>query len=199
MSLVESFRNHGYVKIENAIDQEFSDFVTQYALFDEMQDFSPDGKQVVNAHAKYGDPVMETLLLKLQDLIEQCTGLTVFPTYSFFRVYRNNDELVIHKDRPSCEISATLCFNYSYDSKKYVWPIYMENNSVVLNPTDLVIYRGCDLNHWREKFCTTDNDWHVQGFFHYVDANGPYADYKFDKRESIGVSKHSKKSSISHL
>lgn len=196
---VEIFKNRGYVKIENAVSTELANFVTQYALFDEMQDFNPDGKQVPNAHAKYGDPAMETLLVSLQPLIEKSIGIDLYPTYSFYRVYRNNDELCIHKDRPSCEISASLCFNYSYDSKKYIWPIFMENNPIVLNPTDLIIYRGCDLSHWREKFFTDDNDWHVQGFFHYVNINGPYADYKFDRRESIGLSKFNNKSYIQHL
>jgi hypothetical protein len=26
----------------------------------------------------------------------------------------------------------------------------------------------------------------VQGFFHFVDQNGPYADFKYDKRNTIG-------------
>ena len=57
-----------------------------------------------------------------------------------------------------------------------------------LEPGDLVIYRGCDLEHWREPFTIEDeNAWHVQGFFHYVDKNGPFKDYKFDKRESLGM------------
>jgi hypothetical protein len=49
------------------------------------------------------------------------------------------------------------------------------------------VYRGCDLDHWRESFDIKDPDaWQVQGFFHYVDANGPNADFKYDRRESIG-------------
>jgi hypothetical protein len=63
----------------------------------------------------------------------------------------------------------------------------MNGNPVSLKPGDLVIYRGCDLSHWREEVNATNEDsWHVQGFFHYVDKSGPYADYKFDKRDSIG-------------
>ena len=181
------FKEQGYVLIKNAIPAELRDFVTQYALFDEMQDFSPDGIQVENAHSKYADPAMETMLLYLHDAMEQNTGLKLYPTYSFYRVYRQDDELTIHRDRPSCEISATLCFNYSYNSENFEWPIFMDGKRVVLEPGDMVIYKGCELDHWREKFdCMEENSWHVQGFFHYVDQNGPYAEYKFDKREVIG-------------
>jgi len=185
------FEKNGYCIVRNAISNELRDFVTQYALFDEMQDFSPDNVQVQNAHSKYADPSMEVMLLLLHSLMEENTGLKLYPTYSYYRVYRPGQDLKKHVDRPSCEISATLCFNYSYDDTKYMWPIYMAGNKVELNAGDLVIYRGCDLTHWRETFDVEDKDaWHVQGFFHYVDVNGPNADWKFDKRNIVGELKN---------
>jgi hypothetical protein len=182
------FKEKGYCIVKNAISDELRDFVTQYALFDEMQDFTPEGvgRQVQNAHSKYADPTMEVMLLHLHKTMEENTGLSLFPTYSYYRVYRPGDDLKIHRDRPSCEISCTLCFNYSYDDTKYQWPIYMAGNKVNLSPGDMVIYRGCDLDHWREMFDINEDVWHVQGFFHFVDQNGPFADYKYDKRNTIG-------------
>jgi hypothetical protein len=189
MTSIEHFKKNGYCLIKSAISNELRDFVTQYALFDEMQDFNPENEtqQVPGTHTKYGDPAMETLLLLLNSIIEKSTGLTLHPTYSYYRVYRPGDVLKIHNDREACEISATLCLNHSYDIKDYSWPIFMAGAEVHLKPGDMVIYRGCDLNHWRDKFDILDADaWQVQGFFHYVDANGPLADFKFDKRSSIG-------------
>ena len=184
---VDKFKKDGYCIVKSAISNELRDFITQYALFDEMQDFTPDGSQVPKAHSKYGDPAMESTLLHLHKSMESNTGLTLFPTYSFYRVYRKGDELTIHKDRPSCEISCTLCFNHSYNNNDYKWPIYMDGNEAMLEPGDMVIYRGVDLDHWRNPFDIEDKDaWHVQGFFHYIDANGPYTDHKFDGRQSIG-------------
>jgi hypothetical protein len=189
MEQMNTFKQYGYCVVKSAIDVDLRDFVTQYALFDEMRNFETD-EQVAGAHAKYADPAMETLLLTLLPLMEKHTGLELFPTYSYYRVYHPGDELVAHKDRPSCEISCTLCFNYSYDD--YSWPIFMDGNSIAQQPGDLVIYRGCDLLHWREKFNIADEAaWHVQGFFHYVDKNGPFPEYRFDQRESIGRSKKS--------
>lgn len=184
------FEKNGYCVVRSAISSEIRDFVTQYTLFDEMQNFSPEdpaNAQVANAHSKYADPAMETLLVALHPIMEKATGLKLYPTYSYYRVYRNGDDLKIHKDRESCEISSTLCFNYSYDKNKFEWPIIMDGTPVALNPGDLVAYRGCDLDHWRDVFEYPEDVWHVQGFFHYVDANGPYASFKNDNRNTIGV------------
>ena len=188
----KQFKEKGYCIVKSAITEELRDFVTQYALFDELQNFTKessvfgDDAQTPNAHSKYGDPGMETMLLHLHKIMQESTGLKLHPTYSYYRVYRNGDDLKPHTDRHSCEISATMCFNYSYDDKKYNWPIFMAGNAVSLAPGDMVIYRGCELEHYREPFIYSEQAWHVQGFFHYVDADGPRADWKYDRRNSIG-------------
>jgi hypothetical protein len=189
---IETFKNQRYCVVKSAISCELRDFITQYALFDEMQDYYPEGslEQVPGSHSKYADPAMESLLPILQKTVEENTGLSLDPTYSYYRVYREGDELEVHTDRPSCEISATLCFNYEYGSSDYCWPIYMQGDAVLLNPGDLIIYRGCDLKHWRPCLITkNESSWHVQGFFHYVDKLGPFSDYRFDQRRTIGESK----------
>lgn len=191
MNNKEIFKQHGFCIVRNALSAEVRDIITQYALFDEMQNYRPEGARpnsitVPDAHSKYADPAMESLLLHLQSTIEKETGIALHPTYSYYRVYRNGDQLARHKDRPACEISSTLCFNYDYDDKEYQWPIYMDGYRIVLYPGDLVIYRGCDLDHYREKLQHSQDIWHVQGFFHYVDATGPNAHCKYDGRESIG-------------
>lgn len=186
---IKEFKENGYALIKNAISPELRDFVTQYALFDEMQDFNPDGVQVPAAHSKYSDPAMETMLILLHPLMENATGLKLYPTYSFYRVYRNGDILEPHKDRESCEISTTVCFNYSYDDSKYNWPIIMNGNSINMNPGDIVVYRGIELEHSRDQFLPPGDDWHVQAFLHYVDVNGQYSNFKYDERDSLGLTK----------
>lgn len=189
---IEDFKKNGYCTVKSVLSNELRDFITQYALFDELQDFTLDLGQVPGAHAKYLDPAMESLLLVLHGPMQENTGLSLFPTYSYFRVYRNGQELLPHRDRPSCEISATVCFNFNYDPLTYSWPIVMEGHKVDLDPGDMVVYKGYDLTHWREKFAPPNGEdaWQVQGFFHYVDANGPYADYKYDQRNHIGEPRH---------
>lgn len=188
MDNIKTFKKQGYCVVKSVISSELRDFITQYALFDEMQDYAHDS-QVSGAHSKYADPAMESILLILQKIVEENTGLLLDPTYSYYRVYREGDKLEPHVDRPSCEISATLCFNYDY-GVLYHWPIFIDGNPVFLNPGDLAIYRGCDIQHWRNTMETrNDAAWHVQGFFHYVDKNGPHSAYKFDQRETVGEPK----------
>jgi len=189
MTEKEQFIKNGYTVVRNAVSKELIDFVTQYALFDEMQDFTDEsnkGNQVPNAHSKYADPAMEAILLMVQPIIEKNTGLSLSPTYSYYRVYRNGNELKHHIDRPACEISCTLAFNYSYDDSKYRWPIFVGKEPIYLYPGDLAIYRGMELDHWREPLEYEESVWQVQAFLHYVDNNGPNAEWAFDKRPSIG-------------
>lgn len=188
---ITHFKTNRYCVVKSSVDQTILDIITQYALFDEIQHFNSEKsqgrQQVPNAHSIYADPAMESMLLFLQDVIEKNTGLDLYPTYSYYRIYRKGDELKEHRDRPSCEISATLCFNYEYADNNFSWPIYMDGVRIDQSPGDMVIYRGCELTHYREKMNIEDeNSWQVQGFFHYVDANGPYRDWKYDKRENIG-------------
>jgi PKHD-type hydroxylase len=42
--------------------------------------------------------------------------------------------------------------------------------------------------HWREPYF--EGKWQAQVFLHYVDQNGPHAEWKYDKRESLGVSRN---------
>ena len=122
-------------------------------------------KQVPGSYSCYGDIMMDMLLVNMQKVMEQQTELTLHPNYSYARIYRKGDVLKKHKDRLSCEISTTL--NLSGDN----WPIYIEPNSslgghtdngymasnsegvqVNLNPGDMLIYRGVELEHWRKPF-----------------------------------------------
>ena len=90
---------------------------------------------------------METLLQKVKPAMEKHTGLKLSEPYSYARIYKEGDILARHKDRYSCEISSTL--NLGGDE----WLIYLEPDiKVDLNPGDMLMYRGCDLEHWREKF-----------------------------------------------
>jgi hypothetical protein len=184
---VIEFEEKRYTTVRNALPLEIVELATQYALFDEMQDFTADVGQVIGAHSKYADPFMESLLIKLLPTMEAATGLSLSPTYSFYRVYRNGDVLTPHKDRPACEISCTVSFNYSYEESDYSWPIYMDGQAIHLKPGDLAVYKGIENEHWRDPLTFPEPAWHVQAFLHYVDKNGPYAEHKFDKRESVGV------------
>ena len=142
--------------------------------------------QIPNTYSIYGDPAFDTLLMKMLPVMKKETGLDVVPTYSYARMYKKGDELKKHKDRPSCEISTTL--NLGGDP----WPIFLENNKVVLEIGDMLIYEGCKLEHWREPF---EGDNCGQVFLHYNNANGQFKNMNiFDGREKLGLPAWYKKS-----
>jgi alkylated DNA repair dioxygenase AlkB len=129
----------------------------------------------------------KTLLLKCQPIMEKMTQLKLYPAYTYARIYKKGDELKRHKDRFSCEISTTL--NLSGDD----WPIYVEPSGEIgkkgikinLKSGDMLIYRGNELEHWREKFkgnqCT-------QVFLHYNDCKTKGAkENMFDTRPHLGL------------
>lgn len=130
-----------------------------------------------------GDVFMDGLLMDLLPVAEEVSRLKLFPTYSYFRVYHRGDVLDKHTDRPSCEISLSLCLGYEAEQP---WPLMVEGpqgvSSIELAPGDGLLYRGIECPHWRESM---DGERAVQVFLHYVDQNGPYAEWKFDKRAGL--------------
>jgi len=198
-----NFKKKKYIIIKKAISEEMSDFIYKYfllkrrvaeTLFNERY-ISPletmfgtwEDPQVPNTYSHYGDIVMETLLVKLHPLMQEITKLKLSPNYSYARIYKKNDILKRHKDRFSCEISTTL--NLGGDS----WPIYLEPSGknglkgikVNLKQGDMLIYRGNELEHWREPFEGKDC---AQVFLHYNNLNTKGADNNlFDKRFHLGL------------
>ena len=122
----------------------------------------------------YKDPLIQTFLKNKKKILEKNVNLKLHETYTFWRCYTYGADLKKHKDRPSCEISVTVFIG---SDGEHEWPIYMDGKKVNLKVGDGVIYRGCDIEHWRETY---KGDYHIQAFLHYVDANGKYANHKGD-------------------
>ena len=192
-----------YKIVREAISKELAQFVYEYFLMKRQvaRKFFDDGyivqrnydwgvwndEQVPGTYSHYADIVMETLLQSLQPKMEEETGLKLIPTYSYARIYKKGDVLKRHKDRYSCEVSTTL--NIGGDK----WPIYLEPSGeegkegvkVDMQPGDMLIYKGCEVEHWREPF-TGENC--AQVFLHYNDASDEKAEEnKFDGRPFLGL------------
>ena len=192
-----------YKVVKEAISKELAQFVYEYFLMKRQvaRKFFDDryisqlnfdwgvwnDEQVPETYSHYSDIAMETLLKKLKPLMEDETGLKLYETYSYARIYKKGDVLKRHKDRYSCEISTTM--NLGGD----LWPIFIEpsgeenqeGEKVILEPGDMLIYRGCDLEHWREPF-TGENC--AQVFLHYNDASDEKAEENiFDGRPFLGL------------
>ena len=209
-----SFKNKKYVIIKKAIPKNLAIFVYNYFLMKRqvamtlfknklIAPFSDEwgiwtDAQVPNTYSHYGDVAMETLLLKVQPVMEKNTKLKLIPTYSYARIYKKGDVLHRHKDRFSCEISATL--NLGGEE----WPIYLSSNEnvgipdgnkitltsnakgtkIILKPGDMLVYKGMELEHWREPFEGEDC---AQVFLHYNTFSKEAENNIFDGRPHLGL------------
>ena len=212
-----TFKTKKYQVIKKAVSYELANFIFNYFLLKrDAVDYMYQNnihsqssilgtwtdKQIPNTYACYGDFVMETLMMKVLPKMQQETGLQLVPTYSYARTYKKGDILKRHKDRPSCEISTTI--NLGGDP----WPIFIDetgSNNVIdeyknihkpnaptgtrvdLEIGDMLVYSGCDLEHWREPF---EGDICGQVFLHYNHVNGRFTDKnKLDGRPMLGLPK----------
>ena len=200
-----SFKKNKYTVIRQAISKDLATFIANYfsmqkQVYDtcrQVRYFSPfeqiigyyEGKdeQIPDTYSQYSNIAMETLLLKCQPGMEKATGLKLYPAYTYARIYKKGDELKRHKDRFSCEISTTM--NLAGDD----WPIYLEPSGetgkkgvkVDLKQGDMLVYSGCELEHWREKFKVKEC---IQVFLHYNNRKTRGSrDNMFDKRPHLGL------------
>jgi hypothetical protein len=167
-----------------------SPFTTEWGVWNDQQ--APE------TYSHYGDVAMETLLLAVLPKMEKETGLKLYPTYAYARIYKNGDILKRHKDRFSCEISTTM--NLGGDK----WPIYIESDpkkgkdgangyeseytdgvKVDLKPGDMLVYKGNICEHWRDQFEGKDC---AQVFLHYNNQKTKGSkDNLFDGRKHLGL------------
>ena len=209
-----SFKKNKYIVLKKAISPQLAKFLTQYfllkrtvarILFDKkyISQFTTEwgawnGRQVPETYSHYADIAMETLLTWVQPVMEKHTKLKLSPTYSFARIYKKGDILHRHKDRFSCEISTTL--NLGGDK----WSIYLSPHENVgipngkkitvtsnakgmkvdLKPGDMLIYKGMELEHWREAF---EGDNCIQVFLHYNQVSKKADINKYDTRPHLGL------------
>jgi len=197
------FEVNKYVHLKEFLDKEnCAELVT------ELRRLVEEGKTVNDeqcplSQAIHGAPVFDSLLEQLTPHFEKASGKRLYPTYAYARLYDTpGEELKVHTDRPACEISATLTLGFEGD----VWPIYFgdyakdgqgrkvkhqdgsaayvtNESEIKMGVGDAALYRGMDKVHWREPY--KEGKWQAQVFLHYVDADGPHAGEKYDKRPSL--------------
>ena len=198
-----NFKKNKYLIIKDAISKDLANFCCDYfmlkrqvavTMFDTryISQFTEyfgiwNDQQIPKTYSHYSDIVMETLLVKLLPVMEKRTGLKLNPNYSYARIYKKGDILHRHKDRFSCEISTTL--NLGGDP----WPIYLEPSGkeglkgikVDLKPGEMLVYRGNELEHWRESFKGENC---VQVFLHYnnLKTKGSKENI-YDRRPHLGL------------
>lgn len=186
----------GFVVVHNMMQSETAKLMSyqfrmmrdvQYILKNipkEQKDAFRDGL-CGNSFPKGHNVLFEAPLLMFQPEIEAITGKKLIPTYGYGRIYYTDSELKRHGDRFACEYSVTICL----EPDETNWPICIKGRDgkeyeIKQKPGDALVYKGCELQHWRIAFKGTE---HIQCFLHYVDSEGPYKDKKYDGRKALGL------------
>jgi len=207
------FEENGWVKIEKYIDTNMANLMYHHVQLEAQrlayfEDNSIEVAEDVHGtftdsqapgdFSKYGDPIFDALLSMGTEKMCELTGKDLIPTYSYHRLYTQGTELKRHKDRPSCEISTTLCIGYdnsNVDASKYPdwdWPMFVgpvsgekgtDGMPIHMKPGDMLIYRGDVVEHWREPLWGNN---HAQVFLHYNEKEGQY-NIPYDGRPLLGM------------
>lgn len=163
--------------IENLLSAEDCDILSKQIKVKER----PVGDRLVPlSFSAYALQHTEMLLASLTDKISNIVNKQLLPTYSYARIYYTGATMPKHTDRHACEVSLSLSLTGD------PWPLWFMLDlptPVSLSKGSAVVYYGIEVPHWREQYtgpgCT-------QVFLHWVDANGPYADWQYDRRPAIG-------------
>ena len=156
-----------------------------------------DELDVPTSYSRYKYPSYHEIHKLIGKAIENILEIDLFPTYYYERCYWKNSVLLRHTDRPACEISISI----QVSSNTKPWPIFFkkpngEESSVTMNDGDGVIYKGIEIEHWRNRLDSKynrfqryikklrkidDDTYHHQVFFHYVKAQGNYVHHAYDR------------------
>ncbi len=189
------FEEYGYDIVDEAISEETAKLLDismniHRDVYYFVNRLSPDELEhhndtlVKKCFGDYNVLPCEALLSMMTPTVEFVTGKTLYPTYSYARIYYAGAEMREHKDRPSCEYSATMTI--SLDEKP--WDIWIEdlkgNRSAVSLPVgSMMVYQGTKCSHWRETYTGKKQ---IQVFLHYVNVNGQYYNEMYDGRAMLG-------------
>ena len=168
--------------------------------------------QVEGSLARYWHPQYRVIHSGIRRKLEKAIGCKLYNTYYYDRFYFPGQELTRHADRDACEISVTVHVSTNLPEPESKWPICIktpdtyndetkteilvpgEERSVVLEPGDGMVYKGCERPHWRDNMPVPrrrkrdiilrrpETEWYYhQIFFHYVLQDGFRAHCAWDR------------------
>lgn len=151
-----------------------------------------DEGQVDGSLSRYSHPKYRKIHTDIRLKIEKIIGKKLCNTYYYDRFYFPNQELVKHVDRDACEISVSIHIgsNIDVDWAFELTTPHNEDKKLFLSPGDGIIYKGCEIPHWREKLqvkkspidllVKQEQKYYHQIFFHYVLMDGYRCQYAND-------------------
>ena len=172
----------------------------------------PEESQVSGSLARTMHPQYKKVWNGVRRKIERIIGKKLYNTYYYERFYFGEQQLNKHQDRDACEISVSMHISTNLPDPEKNWPLWIKATdtyvdeqksailvpgktySLVLEPGDGVLYKGCERPHWREQFPTVQRKrfnlfnmkdhgeyYYHQIFFHYVLQDGVRSHHAYDR------------------
>jgi hypothetical protein len=192
--MINTFENLGFAVIRNIINEETAkllaiefNMLRDNYFFNNLIDTASIGfksdEQVPISFSWYASYSSESLLTLVQPKIELAIGKTLYPSYSYARIYYTGAELPRHVDRYNSDYAATVTISVDETES---WPIYIKDfngieNELHLAVGDACVYYGNKLEHWRNTF---QGKKQIQFFLFYVLNEQD----KFERRPMLGSS-----------
>ena len=216
--LTREFQTQGYVVLRNFIPKVIVDMTMDTwktiehneewndTIFERENDIIHDSpkESLRKSQGCHTFPPAVALHRWLRDNLANVFDMDLVETYSYSRKYDRGAYLKAHSDRPSCEISATICLNYKSDDNT-PWKIWVQNDKnyvslargsgqdaffdecqnipqhertgipITLEVGDVLLYQGPNAPHWRDTFL---GDYSYHMFCHFINNTGRINDFE---------------------
>jgi hypothetical protein len=143
------FMEKGYVVLRKFIPQEVIDMTMDvwktiehneqvhdsvFILEEDIINESPP-ESLFKSHGAHTSPMGVMMHNYLTKRLSEVIDLTLKETYTYTRKYDRGAYLTAHTDRPSCEVSSTICLDYKSDDGS-PWKIWVKNDDNYVQKED---------------------------------------------------------------
>lgn len=170
-----TMQNQGYAVLRKLINPLQQGALRRYLRRMETEGYFRVGdSQVKLRNSIYNEAMARYFHHQLNYVVNQITPEDVIPSYCYLSVYQPGAVLRKHRDRRQCAWNMSLILDMEPEQPQAeAWPIYLElpsgRQEVRLEMGDAVIYRGHDIDHWREAL--GEHQRVTACFYHFVDEN----------------------------
>jgi hypothetical protein len=113
--------------------------------------------QVGRRYGSHSEPLACVVHHQLNGLVSELAGEPLMPSYAYFVSYLPGAVLEPHRDRAQCAVSVSLLLDYTPEpGDRSPWPLHVEPphagapTAVSLALGEGIVYRGCEVRHWRD-------------------------------------------------
>jgi hypothetical protein len=171
----EQFRAKGYVPIANLIHPfHIAALRRYYRRAIRRGDIRLGDEQSSRRYVAHNEGVARFFHYQIAGAVSAIAGEAIKPSYVYLASYLSGAELKKHTDREQCEVSVTLCLDFSPEPEIATpWPIRLDTSegkvTVYQALGDGLVYRGTKVPHYRRALA--DGKTSTSIFFHYVPAD----------------------------